>query len=99
MKALPLILAKKPGIQALMTSTLTRKNAEFSLRALYLGAADYVPRPATARPAVSTVPAKKSLSGSRGPITLRRQPVACPDLIAIGSSTGGPRALLKILGD
>jgi two-component system chemotaxis response regulator CheB len=98
MTALPLILGKKPGIQVLMTSALTRKNAKISLRAPSLGAADYVPRPATAEPAAAAVPAK-SLLGSRRPITLRRQPVASPDLIAIGSSTGGPRALLKILGD
>ena len=99
MTALPLILRKKPGIQVLMTSALTRKNAKISLRAPSMGAADYVPRPATAEPAAAAVPAKKSLLGSRRPITLRRQPVASPDLIAIGSSTGGPRALLKILGD
>ncbi len=136
MTALPLILKKKPGIQVLMASTLTRKNAEVSLLALSLGAADYVPkpsstseihsadtfkneltakvraiaeagrggrnrapRPATAGPAAPAVPAKKSLLSLRGPISLRRQPIQRPDLIAIGSSTGGPQALFKVLGD
>jgi len=45
MTALPLILRKKPGIQVLMASVPTRKNAEVNLRALSLGAADYVPKP------------------------------------------------------
>ncbi len=137
MTALPLILKKKPGIQVLMASTLTRKNAEVSLRALSLGAADYVPkpsstseihsadafkneltakvkaiaeagrggrghapRPATAGPATSgPASAKKSLLSLRGPISLCRQPIHRPDVIAIGSSTGGPQALFKVLGD
>ena len=135
MTALPLILKKKPGIQVLMASTLTRKNAEVSLRALSLGAADYVPkpsstseihsadafkieltgkikaiaeasrggrgrapRPATAGPAAPSAPAGKSLLSPCGPIALREQPIQCPDLIAIGSSTGGPQALFKLLG-
>jgi two-component system chemotaxis response regulator CheB len=137
MTALPLLLQKKPGIQVLMASTLTRKNAEVSLRALSLGAADYVPkpsstseihsadafrneltekvkaiaeagrgdrgrapRPATAGPAATApVRANTSLLSPRGPISLRKQPIQRPDLIAIGSSTGGPQALFKLLGD
>lgn len=47
--ALPLLLQKKPGLSVIMASTLTRRNAEISLRALALGAADYVPKPETAR--------------------------------------------------
>jgi len=34
-----------------------------------------------------------------GPIALRQQPLQCPEMIAIGSSTGGPQALFKLLGD
>ncbi len=45
--ALPLLLAKKPGLAVIMASTLTRHNAEISLRALSLGAADYIPKPET----------------------------------------------------
>jgi len=41
--ALPLLLAKKPVV--IMASTLTRRNAEISLKALSLGAADYIPKP------------------------------------------------------
>ncbi|MDX1738248.1 MAG: response regulator, partial [Alphaproteobacteria bacterium] len=45
--ALPKIIEKVPGVQVLMASTLTRRNAEVSLKALSLGAADYVPKPST----------------------------------------------------
>ena len=137
MTALPLLLAKKPGVQILMASTLTRKNADVSLRALSMGAADYVakpsstseihstdhfkreltekvkaiaaagraglrrvPRPASAGPAgrsASTKPVP-SRSGS-GSIVLRQGPIHAPDVIAVGSSTGGPNALFKLFGD
>src|SRR6478735_7465593 len=42
--ALPLLLEKKPDLVVIMASTLTRRNAEISLRALSLGAADYIPK-------------------------------------------------------
>jgi two-component system chemotaxis response regulator CheB len=42
---LPQLLEKKKNLIVLMVSTLTRRNAEISLRALALGAADYVPKP------------------------------------------------------
>jgi two-component system chemotaxis response regulator CheB len=43
--ALPLLLEKKPNLIVIMASTLTRRNAEISLRALSLGATDYIPKP------------------------------------------------------
>ncbi|MCH8684654.1 protein-glutamate methylesterase/protein-glutamine glutaminase [Pedomonas mirosovicensis] len=43
--ALPLLLAAQPGVQILMASTLTLRNADISLKALGLGAADYIPKP------------------------------------------------------
>jgi two-component system chemotaxis response regulator CheB len=43
--ALPLLLAKKPGLVVIMASTLTRRNAEISLRALSLGALDCIQKP------------------------------------------------------
>ena len=46
--ALPLLLKKKPDLVVIMASTLTRRSAEISLRALSLGAADYVPKPEAA---------------------------------------------------
>src|SRR3954470_4567397 len=47
--ALPLLLEKKRDLVVIMASTLTRRNAEVSLKALSLGAADYIPKPATNR--------------------------------------------------
>ncbi len=48
-EALPLLLQKKRDLVVIMASTLTRRNAEISLRALSLGAADYIPKPASNR--------------------------------------------------
>src|SRR5476651_2376876 len=47
MAALPLLLEKKRDLVVIMASTLTRRNAEISLRALSLGAADYIPKPSS----------------------------------------------------
>jgi two-component system chemotaxis response regulator CheB len=43
--ALPLLLKKKPGLAVIMASTLTRRNAEITLRALSLGALDCFQKP------------------------------------------------------
>ncbi|HHK74740.1 MAG TPA: chemotaxis response regulator protein-glutamate methylesterase [Rhizobiales bacterium] len=45
MTALPLLLEKKPGLKVIMASTLTKRNAGISLKALSLGAVDYIPKP------------------------------------------------------
>jgi two-component system chemotaxis response regulator CheB len=47
--ALPRLLQKKPDLTVLMVSALTRRNAEISLHALSLGAADYIPKPDSSR--------------------------------------------------
>src|ERR1700681_2552637 len=47
--ALPLLLAKNRNLITIMASTLTRRNAEISLRALSLGASDYIPKPESTR--------------------------------------------------
>jgi two-component system, chemotaxis family, protein-glutamate methylesterase/glutaminase len=47
--ALPLLLRKKRDLAVIMASSLTRRGAEISLRALALGAADYIPKPDTSR--------------------------------------------------
>jgi len=49
LSALPLLLEKKRDLVVIMASTLSRRNAEVSLKALALGAADYVSKPATNR--------------------------------------------------
>ncbi|HUG62343.1 MAG TPA: chemotaxis response regulator protein-glutamate methylesterase [Methylomirabilota bacterium] len=43
--ALPLMLEKKRDLVVVIASTLSRRNAEISLKALSLGAADYIPKP------------------------------------------------------
>src|SRR6201992_3327203 len=47
--ALPLLLAKKRDLIIIMASTLTRRNAEISFKALSLGASDYIPKPESTR--------------------------------------------------
>ncbi|UDF03980.1 chemotaxis response regulator protein-glutamate methylesterase [Asticcacaulis sp. AND118] len=49
LEALPKMLAAKPGLKILMASTLTTRGASVTIRALELGAADYVPKPDSAR--------------------------------------------------
>src|SRR5271169_2978466 len=49
--ALPKLLAKKRDLIVIMASTLTRRNAEISFKALSLGASDYIPKPESTREA------------------------------------------------
>lgn len=115
--AIPLLLRQQPGLRILMASTLTVRNAEIALRALALGAADYVPKPSAAREMLGATPFNQELLfkirnlGGRphiatpatrlaGPeIALRPQVPVRPRAIAIGSSTGGPQALFRVLRD
>jgi len=48
-QALPLMLERAPGLQVVMMSTLTQRNADISLRCLALGAIDYIPKPESNR--------------------------------------------------
>jgi two-component system, chemotaxis family, protein-glutamate methylesterase/glutaminase len=52
--ALPLLLEKRRDLVVIMASTLTRRNAEISLKALSLGAADYIPKPASNREVIGS---------------------------------------------
>jgi two-component system chemotaxis response regulator CheB len=77
--ALPLLLEKKRDLVVIMVSTLTRRNAETSLKALSLGAIDYIPKPATSREVTSSAMFRRELIekirqlGSRS-----RRPVMAP---------------------
>lgn len=148
--ALPLLLKIDPKVKVIIASTLTKRNAEISLRALAAGATEYVPKPSTARelsgendfrrelidkvknlgilhrketgqpitarpapaakkpvpgrPAAKAAPgAKPADSGtlqrwekrSQDQVTLRQAGTAKPDVLAVGSSTGGPQALFE----
>jgi len=59
--ALPRLLAKKRDLVVIMASTLTRRNAEISLRALALGAADYIPKPGTTREITTSATFRREL--------------------------------------
>ncbi len=159
--AIPKLLEIDPNVQIIMASTLTLQNAEISLKALSLGAADYVAKPSARsqlhssngfqRELVDKVKAlvhAKRLSDSRlapsakreqiseatdniikarqrgkvdpesssaadvktsliqknsrlqrepAKIILRKERISKPEIIAIGSSTGGPQALFEVL--
>ena len=109
--ALPLLLQADPGLRVIMASTLTTRGADIALRALRLGAADYVPKPATAAIADDSF-RRELLAKVRGLARMRRRasgaavvPLvrprrvlrAAPRLLAIGSSTGGPQALFTLV--
>lgn len=47
--ALPKLIAAKKDVKVVMASTLTLENAEISMKALSLGAVDYVPKPTSTR--------------------------------------------------
>ncbi len=133
--ALPLLLAKKRDLIIIMASTLTRRNAEISFKALSLGASDYIPKPESTREAgaaetfrhdliqkIRHLGAKvrraagpslaPALDRAREPLPRPAQaPLAQPQLLRrafstqaprallIGSSTGGPQALMTLVGE
>jgi len=59
--ALPLLLAKKRDLVVIMVSTLTRRSAELSLRALALGATDYIPKPETTYEAMTSAAFRREM--------------------------------------
>ncbi len=111
--ALPQLLRADPGVRVIMASTLTTRGAEIALRALRLGASDYVPKPSTIG-TVSDDGFKRELlekvkglarmrrrinlpARARAPIALRPAPTVLARLLAVGSSTGGPQALFTLV--
>ncbi len=166
--ALPKLKEIDGAVQIVMASTLTQRNAEISLRAMSLGATDYIPKPSSShevmgaeefrrelvdkvkalgglarRSGVRETPAKPGVSAPspsvaapqikpsekapppRAPaqaepvegrraerarpfvpppplqkeVVLRKDPIPRPSVIAIGSSTGGPQALFRVIKD
>ena len=72
--ALPLLLKKKRDLVVIMASTLTRRNAEISLKALSLGATDYIPKPQNKAAADSGSSFRRELIEKiRGLATRRRE--------------------------
>ncbi len=119
--ALPKLLAIDPKLVIIMASTLTTRNADISLKALKLGASDYVPKPTTTgeiygaqdfrrelidkitslgrRRIGSGTLVAKTPAQSAAPPTLRAPATTRPQVLAVASSTGGPRALDEFFGN
>ena len=110
MTALPLLLAKRPGVKVVVASTLSQRNARISLEALQQGAADYVPKPETGtlvraeefeRELVGKVLAlgrRRSSPAALAPaVAPRPTRVVRPGVVAIGGSTGAPPVLLELM--
>src|SRR5260370_23083390 len=135
--ALPLLLAKKRNLIIIMASTLTRRNAEISFKALSLGASDYIPKPESTRepaaaeifrhdliqkirhlgakvrraapaspfPPLPPVPGRPRDPSPRPALVPVAQPplirrafgTQAPRVLLIGSSTGGPQALMALV--
>src|SRR6202166_3183542 len=135
--ALPQLLAKKRNLIIIMASTLTRRNAEISFKALSLGASDYIPKPESTReasaadtfhhdliqkirslgakvrrtaPATSSPTLAPALDRAREsltrpmpspvaqlPLMRRAFSIHAPRVLLIGSSTGGPQALMALV--
>jgi len=73
LEALPLLLEKKRDLVVIMSSTLTRRNAEVSLKALALGAADYIPKPATNREVTTSTTFRRELIEKVRQLGLRKK--------------------------
>jgi len=93
--ALPLLLKADPSVRVIMASTLTLRGADIALRALHLGAADYLPKPDTA--AIQDDSFRRELLAKvRGLARLRRQSrttVAVPFLPAAHGVAAPPLVL------
>jgi two-component system chemotaxis response regulator CheB len=113
MAALPLLLRADPGLRVIMASTLTTRGADIAMRALRLGAADYIPKPSSIGAANDDRFRNEIISKVKGLARLRHRttlparpaaaivtrpaPMLAPKMLAIGSSTGGPQALFTLI--
>jgi len=138
--ALPKLIQAIPGLKIIMASTLTRRNADISMKALAAGASDYIAKPEASReiggesdfkrellekvkvlgeaarsrrvglaprpaPGPSTASARNvrptdllnAAPRPDAPFSLRPISPYRPKVLAIGSSTGGPKALFTVL--
>lgn len=131
MTALPKLLEIAPHVQVIISSTLTEKNAEVTLKAFKMGATECLCKPSSmdgpesqetfyqdlllkvktlakiangkrnALNSKSSGALPSAIAGNAHLTLLKKQPITAPDVLAIGSSTGGPHALLeffKLLG-
>lgn len=131
--AIPKLLEIDPEAKIIISSTLSLRNAEISLKAIGLGAVDCIPKPTSpreigvegdfrrdlltkikshgarraSRPRAGTAADLRARASSERPqaaqvahkIVLRQPGSLRPQVLAIGSSTGGPQALFAFLRD
>ncbi len=90
--ALPQMIKMVPDLQVVMASTLTRKNAEVSLRSLQMGAVDYVPKPETARSVNANIDFRRELVDKVKAWASRRRKKRGEKLPANASDLGAPTA-------
>lgn len=93
--ALPQLLAKKRDLVVIMASTLTRRNAEISFKALSLGASDYIPKPESTREATAAETFRHDLIQKiryLGAKARRSAPHATPASPPLAPSNDKPRA-------
>ena len=76
--ALPLLLERMRDLVVIMASTLTRHHAEISLKALSLGAADYIPKPETSRGVTTSAEFRRELVEKIRHLAGRRKRVPRP---------------------
>ncbi len=74
--ALPQLLAVDPRVRIVMASTLTTRGADIALRALRLGAADYIPKPSAVTGLNDLGFRAELLAKVKGLARLRRGPLA-----------------------
>ncbi len=88
--ALPLLLRADPDLRVIMASTLTTRGADVAMRALRLGAADYVPKPSSIGAAGDATFRTELIEKVKGLARLRRRSAA--------ASTGSPAASAAAAG-
>jgi len=74
MAALPQLLRADPGLRVIMASTLTTRGADIAMRALRLGAADYVPKPSSIGTKGDEAFQREIIEKVKGLARLRRRP-------------------------
>lgn len=115
LEALAVIMEKKP-VPVVMVSSLTKQGAESTIKAITLGAVDFIQKPSgpisldmekvedqVVRKVLIASKAKvsnqkqNSISTTVDRVARKRVTIAEKPIVAIGTSTGGPRALDQVI--
>lgn len=109
--AIPLLLKLRPNLKIVMASTFTIQGSKATVKALTLGAADFVTKPSSVSASVGVAQVADDLVEKIRKLTLvksthlppvvatpvKSKSVVSPKLMVIGASTGGPNALSHVL--